>query len=83
MKKVFGILGMAAGATMLMSAGAMALDSSFDAMSKAGKHQFYVWCTGKDDYVEAADGSNAKVAQAKLAAKAGNNCWPVWQGMAN
>lgn len=81
MKKFAGIVGLAAGATMLLTAGAFALDSNFDTMSKAGKHQFYVWCTGKADYVESADGSNAKDAQAKIAAKAGNNCWPVWQGM--
>jgi len=83
MKKVFSVLGMAAGFSMLTTAGAFALDSSYESMSKAGSHQFYVWCTGKDDYVEASEGSDAKDAQAKLAAKAGNNCWPVWQGMVN
>ena len=30
---------------------AVALDSGFDAMSQSGNHQFYVWCTGKDDYL--------------------------------
>ncbi|MBN4051789.1 MAG: hypothetical protein COA62_04070 [Rhodobiaceae bacterium] len=82
MKKFAAVVGIAAGLSM-MTAGAMALDSNFDTMSKAGKHQFYVWCTGKDDYVEAADGSDAKDAQSKIAAAAGNNCWPVWQGMVN
>ncbi len=79
MKKITGILGMAAGAVMLMSAPAIALDSSFDAMSKSGKHQFYVWCTGAADSVKTADGSDAKDAQAKLATA---SCWPVWQGLA-
>lgn len=60
---------------------AMALDSSFEAMSQSGNHKFYVWCTGKDDYTENATGANAKEAQAALAAKAGKNCWPVWQGL--
>jgi len=82
MKKFASVLGMAAGATMLISAGAFALDSNFDNMSKAGSHQFYVWCTGKADYVEAAEGTDAKDAQAKVAAKAGGTCWPVWQGLA-
>lgn len=82
MKKFAAIVGIASGLS-LMTAGAMALDSNFDSMSKAGTHQFYVWCTGKDDYVETADGSDAKDAQSKIAASAGGNCWPVWQGMVN
>jgi len=82
MKKIFAISGLAFGATMMIAGAAMALNSNFDAMSKAGKHQFYVWCTGKADYTEAMDGTNAKDAQAKLAAKAGSTCWPVWQGLA-
>lgn len=80
MKKTIGILGLAAGAMMLSSA-ALALDSSFDAMSKAGEHKFYVWCTGGPDREASQQGSNAKEAQAALAASAGNNCWPVWQGL--
>lgn len=79
-KTVF--LGLAFGAAMMFSGAAMALDSSFDAMSKSGKHTFYVWCTGGKSKVETADGSNAKEAQAKLAASAGDSCWPVWQGLA-
>ncbi len=82
MKKIFGIVGLVAGATMMVSGTAMALDSSFDAMSKSGKHQFYVQCTGGKSKVESADGANAKEAQAKIAASAGNTCWPVWQGLA-
>lgn len=82
MKKISGIVALAFGASLMMSGAAMALDSSFDAMSKSGKHQFYVWCTGGKSSVQSADGSNAKEAQAKLAASAGNSCWPVWQGLA-
>lgn len=81
MKKMIGILGLALGAGMFLSSSAFALDSSFDAMSKSGKHSFYVWCTGGKSKVETADGATAKEAQAKLAASAGNSCWPVWQGL--
>ena len=62
---------------------AFALDSSFAAMSQEGNHQFYVWCTGKDDYQATQQGSDAKSAQVNLAKKAGSRCWPVWQGIAN
>ncbi len=58
-----------------------ALDSSFEAMSKSGSHEFYVVCTGKADYVRSASGSNAEDAQGKLARQAGNRCWPVWRGL--
>tara|TARA_R110000824_G_scaffold390760_23_gene588097 strand:+ start:11237 stop:11479 length:243 start_codon:yes stop_codon:yes gene_type:complete len=78
MKKMVGILGLAFGASMMVSSAAFALDSSFDAMSKAGKHSFYVWCTGGGSSVKSAEGANAKEAQAKLAT---GNCWPVWQGL--
>ena len=80
MKKMVKIVGLALGASMMVSS-AFAMDSSFDAMSKAGTHSFYVWCTGGKSSVQTADGSNAKDAQAKLAAKNGNSCWPVWQGL--
>ena len=66
-----------------MPTGALALDSSFDAMSQSGNHKFYVWCTGKNDYTDNQSGGNAKEAQAALASKAGKNCWPVWQGLEN
>ncbi len=49
MKKTIGILGMAAGAAMMLSGAAFALDSSFGAMSKAGTHKFIVVCTGAPD----------------------------------
>lgn len=61
--------------------GRAAMDSSFEAMSASGEHQFYVWCTGRDDYTASASGNNARDAQQKVAANAGQNCWPVWQGI--
>ncbi len=60
---------------------AQGLDSSFTAMSKSGTHQFYVWCTGKRDSTQSAQGENAKAAQTALARKVGGRCWPVWQGL--
>ena len=81
MKKFAGILGLAAGATMILSSAAFALDSSVEAMTKPGTHKFYVNCTGKQDFVDQAEGSDATDAQAKVAAKAGGTCWPVWQGL--
>ncbi len=72
------------GAVALLTAGlgvpAKALDSSFEGMSRTGEHHFYVWCTGKADYEATSTGRDARDAQAKLAARAGNRCWPVWQG---
>ncbi len=62
---------------------ALALDSGFDAMSKSGKHKFYVWCTGKNDYTKSQSGKTAKAAQRSLASKVGSRCWPVWQGLQN
>jgi hypothetical protein len=82
MKKTIGFVGLVAGAAFMLAGAASALDSSFDAQSKAGTHQFYVWCTGGADSVKTADGSNAQEAQATLAASSGGNCWPVWQGLA-
>lgn len=81
MKKTLSALALAA--AFAIPNAAVALDSSFDAMSQSGNHQFYVWCTGKDDYSAAQQGDNAKAAQAALAAKAGSKCWPVWQGLNN
>lgn len=81
MKKTVSALIVAA--AFAMPNAAVALDSSFDAMSQSGNHQFYVWCTGKADYSAAQQGDNAKAAQAALAAKAGSKCWPVWQGLNN
>ena len=70
-------------AAFAMPNAAVALNSNFDAMSQSGSHQFYVWCTGKNDYTAKQTGDNAKAAQAALAAKAGSKCWPVWQGLEN
>lgn len=81
MKKTVSALVLAA--AFAMPSAAVALDSSFDAMSQSGNHQFYVWCTGKADYSAAQQGDNAKAAQAALASKAGSKCWPVWQGLNN
>lgn len=84
MKKFARFAALAAVVSMAVAPAAMAasVDSSWDAMSKSGNHQFYVWCTGKADSTATEQGSNAKDAQAKLAAKVGNTCWPVWQGLA-
>ncbi len=78
-----GLMGLAAGAVMLLGAGAAsALDSSVEGMDIAGTHQFYVWCTGANDYEATADGSDWKDAQANLySTLQGGTCWPVWQGL--
>jgi len=81
-KFLSGALGLAAGA-VLLTGPALALDSSWDAMSKAGTHQFYVWCTGASDSEQTAEGATMEDAQAKLAAQVGNSCWPIWQGLVN
>ena len=81
MKKTVSALAVAA--MFALPNAAIALDSSFDAMSQSGSHKFYVWCTGKDDYTATQSGDNAKAAQAAVAAKACSKCWPVWQGLDN
>ena len=48
MKKTVSALAVAA--MFALPNAAVALNSSFDAMSQSGNHKFYVWCTGKDDY---------------------------------
>lgn len=79
-----GVLGLAAGAVMIAAGSAFALDSSVEAMDMSGEHQFYVWCTGADDYEDTASGANWKDAQLNLYnSLSGNNCWPVWQGLVN
>ena len=49
-----------------------------------GKHQFYVWCAGGNDYTATQKGKSAEDAQMRLynAVKAVGRsaCWPVWQG---
>lgn len=83
MKKFLaGALGLAASVAFI-STPALALDSSWEAMSKSGTHQFYVWCTGKADSEQTADGATMEEAQAALASQVGNSCWPVWQGLVN
>ena len=81
MKKT--VTALVAAAIFALPNAAVALNSSFDAMSQSGNHKFYVWCTGKDDYTATQAGDNAKAAQAAVASKAGSKCWPVWQGLEN
>ena len=75
-----GILFAAAG---VAAAGNFASDHQVDFFAK-GTHQFYVWCSGRSDYIATAEGSNAEEAQMTLygAVKAAGktSCWPVWQG---
>jgi hypothetical protein len=75
-----GVLFAAAG---VAAAGNFSSDRQVDFFAR-GTHQFYVWCSGKDDYVATAVGANAEDAQMKLyneVKKAGKfSCWPVWQG---
>ena len=87
MRKVaLSVLGLAAG-TMMMSGAAMAeLNSDYEVRNNAGKHQYYVWCTGMDDYETQVDAANFKEGQGKAYEEAkakagGNNCWPIWQGL--
>ena len=64
-----------------MPSAARALDITFEAMSKSGTHQFYIVCSGRDNFVRSTSGSNAEEAQLKIARQAGDRCWPVWQGL--
>jgi len=84
-KRVFvaalgGVLFAAAG---VAAAGNFSSDDQVDFFAQ-GTHQFYVWCSGTNDYVATAEGASAEDAQMKLynAAKASGKatCWPVWQG---
>ncbi len=81
MKKTVSVLALTA--MFALPNVAVALDSSFGAMSQSGTHKFYVWCTGKDDYAASQAGDTAKAAQKVLARSAGSRCWPVWQGLEN
>lgn len=83
MKKILaGAFGLAAGA-LIMTGQAFALDSSFEAMSKSGTHQFYVWCTGGADSQKTQDGANMEEAMAAVQGTLGGNCKAVWQGLVN
>ena len=62
----------------LMIGGGGADVAVFNATTAAGA----ISAAGGTLSVQSADGANAKEAQAKLAASAGNSCWPVWQGLA-
>lgn len=70
-----GVLGLVAGATMILGAtGAFAtgvegmmdvshLNSAHENWVKAGKHEFYVVCTSIDDYITQVEGPNLKETQ--------------------
>jgi len=81
-KIIAGAFGLAAGA-LLLTGPALALDSSYEAQSKSGTHQFYVWCTGAADSEATADGATMEEAMATLQANVGGTCKPVWQGLVN
>ncbi|MEQ8747576.1 hypothetical protein [Pyruvatibacter sp.] len=77
------ILAGAFAAAFMMTGSAFALDSSYEATSKAGTHQFYVWCTGAADSQTTADGANMEEAMASVQASVAGTCKPVWQGLVN
>ncbi|MGF1456424.1 MAG: hypothetical protein ACFB6R_13745 [Alphaproteobacteria bacterium] len=62
-----------------------ALDSSQEARALNGSHQFYVWCTGADDFTMTQAGATAQAAQTTafeaLKAEGKATCWPIWQGL--
>jgi hypothetical protein len=80
---VIAVAGVVFAAAGVAAAGSLSSDRQVDFFA-SGTHQFYVWCSGTDDYVATAKGSNAEDAQMTLynAAKASGKsaCWPVWQG---
>jgi hypothetical protein len=60
------------------------LDQEVDYFA-SGKHLFYVWCPGANNYRATVDGANAQQAQMRLYAETkatGRKRWPVWQGRA-
>jgi hypothetical protein len=74
---------------LALTAAGVAVADSFastkaSAFYASGRHQFYVWCAGGQDYAAITSGASAEDAQMKLynAAKASGRpaCWPVWQG---
>ncbi len=71
-------------APFLAAVASETLDSSQEARFMDGTHQFYVWCTGADDFTVAQAGETAEAAQkallAALKADGRSTCWPVWQG---
>ena len=82
------VLAAAVGGVMVAVAG-VAVAANFTSSGQtdffaAGKHQFYVWCAGSQDYMATETGKNAEDAQMRLyeATKAHgkSTCWPVWQG---
>lgn len=97
MKAKTGVLGAALGAALALGAsGAFAavegmmdtshLNSAHENWVQAGTHEFYVVCTGIDDYVAQVEGPNLKETQMKayqesITKAGGNTCWPVWRGL--
>ncbi len=83
MKRLFGLLCLGA-ALVAGTVPVRALDSSQEARVQAGDHQFYVWCTGADDFSMTQAGETAEAAQKaayeKLKSDGKSTCWPVWQG---
>ena len=75
LKGKFSVLGIVAGAAMLLGAnGASAtgvegmmdishLNSAHENWAKAGKHEYYVVCTSIDDYITQVEGANLKETQ--------------------
>jgi hypothetical protein len=85
-KLLVSAISLAAGvAFMAGTASAEGLNTDFNVKDTAGTHQYYVWCTGADDYTATADAGNYKEGQTKVyeeaKAKHGTSCWPVWQGL--
>ena len=82
------ILAAAAGGVMVAIAG-VAVAATFTSSKQSdffapGRHQFYVWCAGSQDFMAMQDGASAEDAQMRLynaEKRAGKTtCWPVWQG---
>jgi hypothetical protein len=80
---VAGVVGVLFAAAGVAAAGNLSSNRQIDFFA-TGTHQFYVWCSGSNDYLATVEGTNAEDAQMKLynAAKAAGKlaCWPVWQG---
>ncbi len=83
-RATFGITAALACLSHPVGAEDIALDSSQEARAQAGDHQFYVWCTGGDDFTTTQSGDSADAAQEAvfeaLQAEGKDRCWPIWQG---
>ncbi len=79
------ILAAVAGGIALAAAGVAVADNYASTKQTdffaPGKHQFYVWCSGGNDYTATQKGKSAEDAQMRLyKAVSRSACWPVWQG---